>query len=162
MKTLLTLGLLCSIIVTESHAQEQRVTAKIKQQNTEHNSALEKATTPSTDAAGKKSATSSKKDPMGDLETAEKVMKYQVNAVKQAKLRADQAPKARDTLHATYKGKNLDHLTFAAVMKRYEAADKEVTASAAALNTAQGAFEILFDKYQKLGGKTDYRAQLAQ
>ena len=162
MKTFLALAVLLSAFATQVHAQEQRVTAKIKKQNAEHNAELEKGTATTPPAPGSAPTPSAKKDPISDLATAEKAVKFQLNAVKQAKLRADQATKSRDILHATYKGKNLDSTTYAAVMKRYDAADKEIAASAQALSTARGAFDILFDKYQKFGGTVDYRAQLPQ
>ncbi len=114
--------------------------------------------TASTPAA--KKATAPPKDPIGDVASAEKAVKFQLNAVKQAKAQVEAANKNRDALHATYKGKNLDQATYAAVMKRYEAADKAIPAAEQKLATARGAFDILFDKYQKLGGTNDYRSQL--
>ncbi|MDB6028045.1 MAG: hypothetical protein JWM68_4268 [Verrucomicrobiales bacterium] len=147
-------GLVCSGQVT-------RVTAKVKQQNADHNAAIDSAGGTSTKpAAAKAPAAPAKKDPIPDLATAEKVLKYQLNVVKQAKAKTDLAKKSHDTLHATYKGKNLDEATYATVMKRYEAADKEVAAADTALTTARGAFDILFGKYKGYGGTNDYRAQL--
>ncbi len=162
MKTFLTVGFICSVLVQQTEAQEQRVTAKIKKQNAEHNAAIEKGTAPSSEAPAKPAAAAAKKDPLGDVATAEKAVKYQLNVIKQAKLRADQATKNRDTLHATYKNKNLDPETYAAVMKRYDAADKEIATSHQSFVTAKQAFEILYEKYQKLGGTTDYRSLVPQ
>jgi len=95
-----------------------------------------------------------------DLQAAEKVVAYYVQAVNAAKKRAVLAVQNRDRLHQTYKGKNLDPTTYGNVMVRYKAADDEITNSQAALASGTTTFESALANYQKLGGKTDYKAQI--
>ena len=47
-------------------------------------------------------------------------------------------------------------------MQRYKAADDEVASSQAASATAKNNFDAAFARYQQLGGKTDYRSQIAR
>lgn len=95
-----------------------------------------------------------------ELEKAGMLMAAHVRAVIAARARVDQAERSRSLLHATYKGKNLDHKTYGAVMQRYKAAADEANSAQAALSAARNNFEQGKTAYEKLGGKTDYEAQL--
>jgi hypothetical protein len=95
-----------------------------------------------------------------DLQMAQRVVEYQLQALKTAKARVIQANQNRTTLHQTYHGKNLPTAQYNAVMKQYQAADEAITIADKAVAATQTAFDKAFQNYQQLGGKTDYHSQI--
>jgi hypothetical protein len=164
MKTFVLLAVAASILTTASNAQEQRVTAKIRQANAERNAVIEKGTPPAVPGTTPttRKTEPAKQDPIPDLATAEKALVYQLNVLVRAKSRVDAATNSRNALHATYKDKKLEAAAYSEVMKKYELADKNAAAAEKELNTAREAYKFLLDKYKGYGGTNkEYEAKLA-
>jgi outer membrane murein-binding lipoprotein Lpp len=91
-----------------------------------------------------------------DVDTAEKVLLLNRQNYQAAQTRLATANQRRDTLHQTYKGKNLPNSTYTAVMAQYKAADDEVARAGQAVDAARTGFGKSLEAYQRAGGKTAY------
>lgn len=94
------------------------------------------------------------------LNQIEAIVRDRVHSVWTAKTAVDNARRNSAALHSVYDGKQLSDATRRAVDARYKVADEEIETAEAAMNGWKNAFETEYGKYQKLGGKTDYRSQL--
>jgi hypothetical protein len=97
---------------------------------------------------------------IAELNKAEAIVQDRVRSVWTAKTAADTARRNSAALHNTYDGKSLSQGMRSAVDAKYKLADEEIATADANLIAWRNTFDREFEKYQKLGGKMDYRSQL--
>jgi hypothetical protein len=97
---------------------------------------------------------------IAQLNNAEAIVQDRVRSVRIAKNAVDAGRRKSAALHNTYDGKTLSAAMRNAVDAQYKVVDEEIAAAEANLNAWRNAFDIEFAKYEKLGGKVDYRSQL--
>jgi hypothetical protein len=100
---------------------------------------------------------------MTDLARADQSVQDKLGAVRRAGAALATAERNRASLHAYYHGKQAaTQAIYDSVMAQYKAKDEAVANAQQALASARQGFETAFQKYQQLGGTTDYRRQLSQ
>jgi hypothetical protein len=100
---------------------------------------------------------------MTDLARAEQSVQQQLGAVRKASAAVAVAEQSRANLHAYWHVRRAaTQALYQSVLAQYKAKDEAVANAHKALDSARRCFESAFQKYQKLGGTTDYRRQLPQ
>jgi len=97
---------------------------------------------------------------MTELGQVDQAVQFRLRSTAVAKAGLLEAERARDALHHTYKGAQLDSLSYQTVTRQYAEADRLISARQHQYEVARQSFEAAFQKYQEMGGKVDYRSQL--
>jgi len=100
---------------------------------------------------------------MTDLARADQLVQDKLGAVRRAGAAVATAERNRANLHAYWHVRRAaTEALYQSVLAQYKAKDEAVANAQQALASARQGFETAFQKYQQLGGTTDYRRQLYQ
>jgi hypothetical protein len=100
---------------------------------------------------------------MTDLARADQLVQDKLGAVRRAGAAVATAERNRANLHAYWHVRRAaTEALYQSVLAQYKAKDEAVANAQQALASARQCFETAFQKYQQLGGTTDYRRQLYQ